>query len=64
MTSFITRTSVSLFSHPLSWSQYAQHPLLIRPQSTFFSDGYGTNFAPIKLSVQTADSVLNFFDRR
>jgi len=58
----ITRMSVSC-PLPSSQSQYTQHPLLIRPQSTFFSGGYKTNFAPIKSSVQIEDSVLNIFDR-
>ena len=44
-------------SHPLSWTQYAQRPLLMRPQSAFISDVYRTNFAPIKSSVQIEDSV-------
>jgi hypothetical protein len=60
MTPLLHVRQFPVLSHPLSWSQYVHHPHLIRPQSTFFSDGYRTNFAPIKSSVQIENSV-NFY---
>jgi hypothetical protein len=64
MTPLLQVCQFPVLSHPLSWTQYAQRPLLIRPQTTFFSGSYRTNFAPIKSSVQIEDSVLNVVDRR
>lgn len=64
MTPLLHVCQFPVLSHALSWSQYAHHPHLISPQFTLFSDGYRTNFAPIKSLVQIENSVLNFFDRK